>query len=174
MANGAVGMGFACGSGKSQLHGHGSEAIPRRLTNQFHAATNPEFGEQRRDMEFDSAFGKIQARGNLFVSETAHDAIEDFFFAAGELDGAADGMAGLKKFFSFFVEAFEDFGLGFNHDDVVCGGLAAHHAVHGEQAGSLVDREVTIRAGLDMKMSDAGVPFVEIVQVARYGWAGTA
>ena len=110
------------------------------------------FGEQRRDVELHGALGQIQFVGDFFVGEAAENAFEDFFFPAGELHGAFGAMSRFEKFLGFFGEPAYAIGSCLNHNEVVAGRLSANHAMHGEEAGRVIDRKFAIRARLDVEM----------------------
>src|ERR1700674_3242009 len=52
----------------------------------LHPPAHAEFCEQRRNVEFDGALGKIKLGGDLLVGQAAHDAAEHLFFPASKLD----------------------------------------------------------------------------------------
>jgi hypothetical protein len=57
-----------------------------------------------------------------------------------------------EKFLGFFGEPAYAIGSCLNHDEVVAGRLSANHAMHGQEAGRVIDRKFAIRARLDVEM----------------------
>ena len=152
-------VGFGFGSERAEFGRGRADGRRQRLhgvlgsfAHQFHAAVHFVFGQQRRDVELHGALGKIQFVGDFFIGKAAENALEDFFFAAGKLDGALGAVSGFEKFLSFFGKPADAIGSCLNHDEVIAGRLTANHAVHGKQAGRVVDREFAVRASLDVEM----------------------
>jgi hypothetical protein len=74
----------------------------------------------------------------------------------------------LQQFFRFFVQALQNLVAGLNHDHIIVRRLSAHHAVHGEESGSLVGRKSAVRTGLDMEVRYAGILFIEEINLAAH------
>ena len=83
-------------SGAADCRRNRIQRMTRSLAHKLEATTNLEFGEQGRDVKFYSAFRKIQFVGDFLVGKTAEDAIEDFFFTAGEAHGVFGAVAGFE------------------------------------------------------------------------------
>jgi len=130
-----------------RLHG-----VLGSFAHKFHAAVDFVFGEQRRNVKFHGTLRQIQFVSDFFVGKATENALKDFFFAAGKLNGALGAMSGFEKLLGFLGEPANAIGSCLNHDEVVAGRLSTNHAVHGEEAGRVVDRKFAIRAGLDVKM----------------------
>jgi hypothetical protein len=120
-------------------------------------------------VEFYGALGKVETGCDLFIGKAAENAVQNLFLTACKLNGTFRGMSGLQEFFGAFIYATDQMRIGLNHDDVIAGRLATDHAVHGEKAGGLVNGKVAIGTSFEMKMSGAGIFFVEDVKVARSG-----
>ncbi len=135
--------------------------MTRSIAKEFHASTNFKFRKQGRDVKFHGTLGKIQLECDFFISKTTQDAAENFLLAAGESYGAFCGMACLKELFGSFMQSSHQFGSSLNHYDIIARSLAAHHAVHGQQAGGVIHRETAIGTCRDLKMGRARILLVE-------------
>jgi len=133
----------------------------RSFANELHTATDAELGKQRRDMEFDGAFRKIQVAGDFLVGIAAKDTAENFFFAAGDFDLALDGLAGLEKGVCALKQANGMALFRLNHDRVVFRRLATNHAVHGKQAGGLFHGKTTITISGYFKVGNPRLLFIK-------------
>ena len=114
-------------------------------------------------MKLDGALREVQLRSDLLVGEAAQDPIEDFFFAASQADGAFRTVACFEKLLRFFGKSHEGAGIGGNHNQVVGGRLAANHAMHGEEACGMVEREFAVRSCFDVEVSCASGFLIEEV-----------
>jgi len=130
-----------------RLHG-----VLGSFAHKFHAAVDFVFGEQGRNVKFHGTLGQIQFVSDFFVGKATENALKDFFFAAGKLNGAFGAMSCFEKFLGFLGEPVNAIGSCLNHNEVVAGRLSTNHAVHGQETGRVIDREFTIRASLDVKM----------------------
>ena len=130
----------------------GLQGLLRGFAHELHAAADLEFGEQGRNVELDSALGEIEFGGDFLIRETAKNAIQNLFLAACQPDTGFDAVAGIEQFLSLVGQPLETFRGGWDHDEVIARGLSAHHAVHGEQAGGVIDGEFAGRPCLDMEM----------------------
>jgi len=135
--------------------------MTRGLAHELEASADLELGQQGRDVKFHGAFGEIQLVGDFLIGKAAKDAIEDFFFAAGEANGVFGAVSRFEKFLGFFGQAVQSVGSGRNHDEIVLGGLAAYQTMHGEQAGGVIHGKFPAGSGLDMEMSRSGTFFIK-------------
>jgi len=146
--------------------------MTRGLAHELEASTDLELGQQGRDVKFYGAFGEIQLVGDFLVGKATKDAIEDFFLAAGEANGVFGAVSRFEKFLGFFGQAVQGIGSGRNHDEIVLGGLAAHQAMHGEQAGGVIHGEFPAGSGLNVEMGRAGTFFIKQIDagLSRVLW----
>ena len=61
--------------------------------NQVGAAAHAKFREQVRNVEFNGAFGNVQAIGNFFIGEIFEQAVQNFLLAAAEFGGRIAAQA---------------------------------------------------------------------------------
>src|SRR5260370_5110977 len=61
---------------------HWRRSVARCFPDQFHSAAHAKLRQQRRNVKFYRALGKVQRRGDLFISQAAHHPAKYFFFAA--------------------------------------------------------------------------------------------
>lgn len=137
------------------------QGVARSFAHEFETSTDFELGEQGRDVKLNGALGKIQFVGNFLVGQAAEDTVQDFLFAAREANGALGAMARFEKFLGFFRQATQAIGGSRNHNEIVARVLSTNHAVHGEQAGGMVNREFSGGSGLDVEMGRAGAFLVK-------------
>src|SRR5713226_1948430 len=71
-------------------HGHGAGGLPQSFANQLHTAAHAELREQRGDVKFYGAFGKIQVGGDFLVGEALQQSAENFFLPARQIHLPAD------------------------------------------------------------------------------------
>src|SRR5260370_41246201 len=64
------------------------------------------------------------------------------------------------------MDALQDFVPGLNHHNVIAGGLAPHHAVHGQQSGGLIHGKTAVRSGFDMEVSRSSAFFIKKENIA--------
>lgn len=147
-------------------HGHRGCGVARCFTDQLHSTAHAELGQQGRDVEFYCPFRKIQRRRDFFVGQAAHNAAKHFFFTARQLYGAPYSVARLQQLFGLLRKPLERIRSSLHHNNVIPGRLAANQAMHGQQAGGLLDRKLPVRAGFYMKMGNAGVLFIEKIEFA--------
>jgi len=112
-------------------------------------------------MELHGALGEIELVGDLLVGKAAEDAVEDLFLSPGKADGALRAVAGFEKLLSFLGQAAERIGSRRDHDEIVLGGLATNHAMHGKEACGMVDREFSGRTSFDLEVGGTRALFVE-------------
>src|SRR5437899_12675861 len=148
------------------------QGMTRCLAHEVEASENLELSQQGRDMKFYCALGEIQFVGDFLVGKAAKDAIEDFFFAAGQANGIFGAVSRFEKFLGFFGQAVQSSGSGWNHHEIILGGLAAHQAMHGEQAGGVIHGEFPAGSGLNVKMGRARTFFIKQIDagLSRVLW----
>ena len=147
--------------------------MTRCFANEFHAATNLELCQQRRNVEFDGTLREIEIRSDFLVGETIRNAGKNFLFAAREPHLAVNGLACLKQLVGFLNQIFQDFVFSLYQNGVITGSLPPDKAVHGEQPGCLIDRKTPIGAGLYMKMGNSRILFIKKEGIAvGYGTIG--
>src|SRR5579885_2442033 len=132
---------------------NGIKSLARSFAHEFQTSTYFEFLKERRDVEFDGAFGEVEFVGNFLVGQAAKDSVENFFFTAGEAHRAFGAVAGFEQPLSLVGQFAQTVRRRRNHHQIVFGALTADHAMHGQQPGSVIDRKFTSRAGLHVEMS---------------------
>ena len=124
-------------------------------------------------MELDGAFGEIQFTSDFFIGQTTKNSIEDLFLAACEPDAGFYAVAGVKEFLGPGVEVLKIFRGGGNHDEVIAGGLATHHAMHGEQTCGMINRKFPIGSRVDAEMRCSGGLLTKQVNTGRVRGLGS-
>jgi len=114
-------------------------------------------------VELDRAFRKVQFGSDFFIGETTKNPVEDLFFAASQLNTGFDAVARVEQFLGLRIEVSEILRSGRDHDEVIAGGLAANHAMHGKQTSGMVDGEFPIGSCVDMKVCRTGCLLIEQV-----------
>lgn len=127
-------------SGRSKS-GHAAE---RSFAAEGHAIGDSEFCQQRRNVEFHSAFGNVQFCGDFLIREALKDAVQNFLLAAAYLYSCAKGAARGQKFLGALRRGIQERHFGNNHQFVIFGGLASYEAMDGEQTRNFFDRHAAI------------------------------
>src|SRR4029077_20027863 len=112
-------------------------------------------------MKLDGAFRKVQFGSNLFIGKAPKNAVEDFLLAAGEFHIGFDALTGFQQFLCLigkFKEAFSDCR---DHNEVIAGRLATHHAMHSEQPSRVIYRKLPLRSCFNMEMSSSACLLVK-------------
>jgi len=147
--------------------------MTRGFANELHAPAHLEFCKQRRNVEFDGTFRKVEIGGNLLVRETVRNASKDFFFAACQPHLAVNGLARFKQLIGFLNQVLQNFVFGLDQNGIVTGALPPNKAMHGEEPSGLIYRKTAVGVGLYMKMGYSRILFVKEEDIAvGYGTSG--
>ncbi len=128
---------------------------------QRHSVGYAKLCQQGRDVKLHGALRHVQVLGDFLVGAMLENVVQHFLLAAADFHSGAQGASRCKKLLGALDNQMMRRFPRHNHQFVVFGRLAAHQAMHGEQAGDFFYRKAAIGLGLHSKSDGAGGTFAK-------------